>query len=271
VLFFPYLLREYAILRVLEIYSGLYFMKSALVCIALLTGSALTASAITFADSSFSNTLWSGQKISASSTPNTSFTATYFTSFGGRTDVRLVTHTFGLAAPTRSDIYTFHALSTTSYDPAILGALASVSISFNINSDFGGTSGGVLQTAAVLQGSTVFTAVYGVTFTGSGWQFYNAPGLQAANFTSATATNPDFSATGAPIFFGFALGNGSNLGISTSTQTYIDNFSAVATPAPIPEPSSAALALGVAALVATAHRRSRPSKRGSEQKGSWRG
>lgn len=225
--------------------------------VATLMGLQVNAWAVSFADSSFSNSLWSGQKVADLSTPSTTFSADYRTDFGGRTDVRLVSHTFGPLDPTRSDIYSFHGLSTTSYDPAILGALGSVSISFDVNSAMGGTSGGVLRVAAILQGGTVYRAdtFSGIAFAGSGWSAYNAPGIVASGFTSAALTNPDFSASGVPIFFGFLLGNGSSLGVSTSTQTYVDNFSAVATP--IPEPSAAALALGLAALGAAAGRRFR--------------
>jgi hypothetical protein len=212
-----------------------------------LISSAVMASAVTYSDSTFADLLWTGQKLSESSTPSTSFSAGYTGSFDGRTDVRLVTHFFGIADPIRSDIATFHAFSSASYDPASSGALASVSISFNINSATGGTSGGVARVPALVQGGIVYNAVdfAGVTITGTSWQSVTATGLDAGDFASAALANPDFSGAGAPIFFGFVLSNGSSLGAS-STQTYIDNFVAEATP--IPEPSTMAAVLGAAAL-----------------------
>jgi hypothetical protein len=229
-------------------------MGRALILTLGMIGSAVSASAVTFSDSTFANVLWSGQKVSGFSTPSTTFSAGYTGSFSGRTDVRLVTQFFGPADPIRSDIVTFHALTSASYNPAALGALDSVSISFDINSSFGGTSGGVARMPALIQAGTVYAATgsSGVTLTGSGWQSFAATGLNQGNFVSAALTNPDFSASGAPIFFGFALSNGSSLGVSTSSQTYIDNFVAEATP--IPEPSTVAVVLG-SAVLGTAWRR----------------
>jgi len=230
-------------------------MGRTFILIAGIIGSAVTASAVTFSDSTFANVLWSGEKLGDVSTPSTSFSAAYTGSFAGRTDIRLVTHFFGLVDPSRSDISTFHALNSTSYNPASSGALASVSISFNINSATGGTSGGVARVPALAQGGTVYRAAdsAGVTFTGTGWQSVAATGLHAGDFVSTALANPDFSGAGAPIFFGFVLSNGSNLGISTSTQTYIDDFVAEATP--IPEPSTIALLLGAGVLGTACFRR----------------
>lgn len=235
----------------------LFLMQRTLLLAAGLAAASVSASAVTFSDSSFANLLWSGQKVAASSTPSTNFTAGFTSSFGGRSNVRLVTHTFGPADPIRSDITTFHALNAAVLNPAVSGSVTAISISFDINSGFGGTSGGVGRTVAVLQGGTVFTAQgsYATVFTGTGWQSVSLSGLTASSFTSSVLTNPDFSAAGAPIQVGIVLSNGSSLGVSTSSQTYLDNFSTDITA--IPEPAAVATGLGGLALAVAAWRRRR--------------
>jgi hypothetical protein len=159
-----------------------------------------------------------------------------------------VNHSFGPADPVRSDIVSFHGLSAASYAPSIDGAIAEISFSFDVNSGFGGTSGCVGRTAALMQDGIVFVAstVSGVTLTGTGWNTFSAESLTSASFLSPALLNPDFTSSGSTILFGFVLSNGSSIGAPTNSQSYVDNFSLEVTP--VPEPASTGIVLGALVL-----------------------
>src|SRR5678815_2182300 len=64
-----------------------------------------------------------------------------------------------------------------------------------------------------------------ITFPSTAWQSVQLTGLTAGDFSSVSATHPDFSTSGGPMQFGFARSNSNNPGNPTiQTHHGIDNW-----------------------------------------------
>ncbi|MFN7022099.1 MAG: hypothetical protein ACK4WH_12335 [Phycisphaerales bacterium] len=152
-------------------------------------------------------------------------------------------------------VYGFSRYGTTQavgrYDPSVAGAIASVDWSLESLFVSGGDAGGQAVMLGAKQGAIVYAADVGQTGTGAGWVTHGAVGLTEADFQPLNGAAPiDFSASGAPLRFGFIVGN-SGAESFTSVAVY-DNFSV--TLRAVPAPGAAGLA-GVAALGLACRRR----------------
>lgn len=150
------------------------------------------------------------------------------------------------------------------YDPSTFGAILSIDVQYDIREI--SKSGFVLAAAnyrpILSQNSTIFFLPVDDPTT-STWTTHARTNLTNLNWLSGGGANPDFSATGSPIQFGFrallsltCLGPGNCNAISAVTG--IDNFVVTLTtedpPAAIPEPSSLLLALPAALFLVLRHR-----------------
>ena len=151
------------------------------------------------------------------------------------------------------------------YDPAVSGAIGSVSGGFNMNLLAYSASGDVYDAEIVLlQDGTVYTPLklYGLQQVAPGW--YGSPLLFGAGSPVAVDTpaqwqraagsgpaHPDFSAAGSPIQFGVMTGSYFDLGSGTNVGG-LDNWTVSVTSASAstqPEPGAVALVgMGVALL-----------------------
>ena len=152
--------------------------------------------------------------------------------------------------------------SSFTYDPSTAGAIASVDFSLDRYTTF--TAGTVVlsnATAGVLleQGGNFYLdSLVGPAFSAATWQTVATTGLTASSFCLYSFTtnaapdcsqNPDFSASGGVIDFGFraGLGHSNALGTGTFDSNY-DNLSITINT--VPEPSSGwMLITSVTALV----------------------
>ncbi|MFN0012693.1 MAG: hypothetical protein ACKVS8_13730 [Phycisphaerales bacterium] len=143
-----------------------------------------------------------------------------------------------------------HALG---WNPSTQGAITTLDMRVDVNCFNGGTSAAVGFGLVVVQGGSVF---FGPTFTAlsfSGWRTdLQATGLTAASFNSAIATNPDFTAGGSAIAFGFFSSNGTASGVPIASTSGADNFAVVLDV--VPAPGAAAL-LAAAGMVSVRRRR----------------
>lgn len=141
----------------------------------------------------------------------------------------------------------------TRYEPATQGAITSIDWSIDSKwlSGFGGQGQSISLGAK--QGLVVYYADYDITGSSGAWTTHGAVNLLASSFQPLTAGAPiDFSATGAPIRFGFLVGNSGDFAY-TNTVVY-DNFSI--TIHNVPAPAIAGLAM-FTLPIALRHRRHR--------------
>ncbi len=120
-----------------------------------------------------------------------------------------------------------------SYSPATSGALQSLAASVSLAMIDPGES--AWQLVIEQSGRRYFSVPYG-TFPANGtWNARSATGLTAAQFdtnpwvgqpgVASTGQRPDFSATGAPMRFGIAVGNTIPFGTVATLRHGIDSFS----------------------------------------------
>lgn len=141
------------------------------------------------------------------------------------------------------------------YDPSTAGAIASVGLSLDLLEDpaVAGSSGIYM---VLEQAGQLFYNPFSVINNPS-WTTLTVPGLQAADFDTnelnglpeavLDGIQPDFSAGGSPLRFGYALGNTASFGSGTVTHR-ADNWSVTVNP--VPEPAATVLlALGAVASV----------------------
>ena len=132
-------------------------------------------------------------------------------------------------------IYALHTNSAFVVDPSLM-LILSIDFSIDYKNIYYFGQGQSLQ-VGLEQGGDYYRAAYTITGPGgNSWNTYAASSLVASDFTpvvgSGSSGNPDFSASGAPITFGFVTDNSGGNGIRVA----YDNFSATANV--IPEPAS---------------------------------
>ncbi|MGQ0628040.1 MAG: hypothetical protein ACT4PL_08075 [Phycisphaerales bacterium] len=150
------------------------------------------------------------------------------------------------ANPTFSGSYNVHLFTTFVYDPASAGPLTE--LAFTIDSRF--LNGLSAIGFAIEQGGTLWYTGYELNT--SSWATYTHVPAPADFFNlpfGAPATLPDFSASGAPIRFGFYSANGTGGGAGYTNSSVFDNFAVSFVPAP------SAVALGGAGLLLALRRR----------------
>ena len=104
----------------------------------------------------------------------------------------------------------------------------------------------------IVQSGTYYFGTYSIS-TANVWVSRVFLGLTVSDFTKQAGTgplNPDFSASGAAISFGYLTGNGSGvLNAFSSTTSGVDNFIASVNQLSAPEPAAAMIVmLGLAGL-----------------------
>jgi opacity protein-like surface antigen len=134
-------------------------------------------------------------------------------------------------------IYGFSRFGTTTatrYEPAVQGAILSVDYSIDARwlSGAGGDGHSIMFGAK--QGTFVYFADVDITGSSGAWTTHGALGLTAAAFQPLTTGAPiNFSASGAPLRFGFIVGNTAPGGGYTNVVMY-DNFNVTIHNVPAP-------------------------------------
>jgi hypothetical protein len=172
------------------------------------------------------------------------------TAGGDPADYRQVQHFYG--GP--GSIITGHLKSTAVYDPSSQGAISSLGSSFATMLISGGDSLAVLYGPLVYQNGSYYldgSSLTTITPTTDAWVSHAFSGLTSAAFSRASGSggpNPDFSASGGAIQFGYFASNGTGGGRPTATSSGLDNWSASVTA--VPEPTAALLmVVGLLAVV----------------------
>jgi hypothetical protein len=201
------------------------------------------ASIITFSDNTFNPSDWSLTTQTKGAGGNV--TAVQQSSGGNPGAYRQVT--VNVNGSSDSEVYAFNLKNGAMVTPASTGAIISLSYSEDRNTT------GQEYGPAIEQGSNLYYAYAGSGGT-SGWQSNTmtfTPGAATNNLLTAFGTDmsssvhPDFSATGAPMTFGFAAIDNSTASSFTAVSGY-DNWSiGVTTNSPVPEPA------GIGMLVLT--------------------
>lgn len=219
-----------------------------------LTFAAASHADVILSDGTFSSGNWGLETFTANGSGG-SVIASQLTNGGNPGQARSVTNTTG-SGPNNTiyGLHRFGTTTTTRYEPGTQGAIASVnfSIDFAFISGAGGQGHGLMLGAK--QGTIVFGAAATVTGSSSAWSNYNVTGLTAADFTAVSGSgNIDFTASGAPIRFGFITSNSNGSGgTSYFNQIAYDNFNVRIIQ--VPTPGIAPLT-GLAAVALTKRRR----------------
>jgi hypothetical protein len=192
------------------------------------------AATITFSDDTFDDASWTATGIGPGLL---SFTAGQVPTGGNPGSFRQNTLTFNFGF-----VYVVNLGSAFDYDPSLQGAIFSVSASYDVILIGPYAVGYGL---ALLQNGSYYIS-HGSSALGPNW----APGEDlASSFTQISGSGPlipDFSATGAPIEFGYVSMNYDTLpGTTLTSQSGIDNLSIVLNAPPpatgAPEPPSVSL------------------------------
>ena len=136
---------------------------------------------------------------------------------------RIVSDTvFTQGAGQESVIYGFNSFKKANYNPALKGAITSISYSED-SILLAGFGQGEATGAAVLQNGVVYFDT-GLVTASRTWTHQSQAALTAANFTASDLkSHPNFSQTGKPMKFGFYRAN--SAGSQYSITAGIDNFS----------------------------------------------
>ena len=200
-----------------------------------------TGIAITIFDGTFVDSNWTHTKVFDDTGGGATFTTAQVASGGNPGAYQGGSHTWGPGSIYVAHVYTGGG----SYDPSIQGAISSLDFSH----DFEVSSTGHVATALLLEQSGIFfiapSAPPYFDFVGASWT--SASGnFAAADFKALTSSGivqgtPDFSATAAPIEFGYATLNTTSF-TGRVTTWGIDNYSVTVNA--VPEPSALALVGG---------------------------
>ncbi len=150
------------------------------------------------------------------------------------------------------------------YNPSLNGALLSLSFQYDIIeiSKLSISFPAAIYRPLLRQNSTLYFLNVDDIVTTS-WATYARSGLTSSDWLSSGGGNPNFTASGAPIQFGYRAFLTANCTVSTTCPalqavTGIDNFVVTLTtedpPNQIPEPPTAALLIPVALLLLLRHR-----------------
>ncbi len=188
--------------------------------------SAALAQTTTFTDGTFLNADWSvttevlnlGGTVSASQIASGGSPGTY------RRIINTLASAIGQGFS--NTVFGFHARAGALYNPLVSGAITSIDYS---ESSIRLAAGQQACALALIQGGVIY---YGPGFlnpaTLNVWAPTTQTGLVASSFDALApgVQNPDFSAAGGPIQFGFSRGNSTSVGGAGSTLTGgIDNWS----------------------------------------------
>jgi hypothetical protein len=228
--------------------------------LALILSPEVTRAAVTFTDGTFTNADWTVTTDTDANGTGTSSGAQLAT--GGNPgefrQVSVVVQPAQIGA-VFSTVVGYHQKTSAVYNPATQGAIVSVDYSEDaMNISGGGQATGVAlrQNGVIYAGPTLITS-------GSGWLGYPQSGLSANQFNDidnfqSGGLHPDFSATGAPITFGFFRAQSARF--NSTSMVGIDNWSVTVNQ--IPEPGSLATA---ACLLSALWRKPRNGQKGHRE------
>jgi len=174
-----------------------------------------------FCDVDFLDANWTSTKIlDTTGGSSATFVAGQVTTGGNPGAFRHVEHTFGAGA-----IRVAHVRAGAIYDPSVSGPIQRVDYSYDLQHIT--ALGAVRYTLVLVQGGAYYANV--ATFDdvfGATWLSFARQGLVAGDFSLVAGVgpaNPDFSATGGPIQFGYASSNSAGGGMTTK-DSGIDNW-----------------------------------------------
>ncbi len=144
--------------------------------------------------------------------------------------------------PASQGVTVGHLLTSAVYDPSVQGAIDT--IEFRLDARLFAVSGGqgVFTGILVEQGGQYYRFDYAPLSGPGGWISFATPPTDgqtiASQFNGIGFTgDPNFSATGAPLTFGFFVSTGGNNANTTASQT-IGNDNLLISITPVPEPST---------------------------------
>ena len=212
---------------------------------------------VSFFDGTFNDADWTAAKfIDTTAGASATFTAAQVATGGNPGSYRNTDMNFTLGA-----IGVAHLSNSSTYDPTTQGAVSTIDFSYDLlvtNPHV--PNAAVRYDILLVQGGVRYaTTFFGDLITAPpGWTHFSHPSLTASDFIDYASggfgtANPNFSAAGGLIEFGYVTRN-SSTGATVTTHSGIDNWNlAVHT---VPEPSTAAsLAFGAASLLALRRRR----------------
>lgn len=230
-------------------------MKTVIAAALLLAGVSATsrANVIVFSDGNF-NTGWSDIAVSINNTTSHTFITSNPSSGGAPGFYRQEIHTAtrDTNAPSLAGLQWFAANSAANYNPSVEGAITSINVSYdliNLNLPVPGfTNVNVGYGVGVEQGGRYYRAYFG-DIGGSAWTSFSHLNLTSASFQEVLpggpyphigfSSQPNFSATGSNLRFGYWILNGISGSIAGTTG--IDNWNVTITNE-APEPATFAIA-----------------------------
>ncbi|MBN8281453.1 MAG: hypothetical protein J0M16_12660 [Gammaproteobacteria bacterium] len=234
----------------------LRFHRSRLAVVLLAASGALAlsgparAATIEFFDGTFADADWTVAKIS-DNTPGAgaSFTATQVATGGNPGEYREVIHVYGLGS-----IIVGYLRNAATFDPSVSGSIVSLAYSYDTQR-LQLNTGAVAYTPVIFQNNTWYGLPAYDTTTNQAWTSFGLSGLTAASFIARVGSGPaapDFSATGAPMVFGYLSANtNTNAAVTATRSAGIDNWRVEVTTANVPLPAGGwLLATGVVAIAA---------------------
>ena len=175
---------------------------------------------ITFTDGTFQNGDWTKSVIN--STNGATDSVAQVSAGGNPGAYRFMEHDL----PPSSSISVFHSMNVATYTPKTEGPIVALNYSedqIEFNPPFPGATIGAQP--AIQQDGVLYLGP-DFTFGTTSWATATRNGLAATDFISLTNTNPDFTATGNQILFGYLRSNtNTDPESSETTQHGIDNFS----------------------------------------------
>ena len=190
---------------------------------------AQTPAGVLFSDDGFLNQDWTASMVlDRNQGQAATFSAIQELAGGNPGSYRFTVHDLG---PGPSDMGVAHLKVGAVYDPTIYGPISTFSFSFDVRAFDNGQSQGIWYHALLSQSGTNYYCAAGKLATLNSWVNYTTGNLGASDFRPVTGGDgfPDFSATAAPIQFGFFSYNGIISGMS-HTESGIDNWSVTVSP-----------------------------------------
>ena len=211
------------------------------------------------ADGTFNNADWTAAKVVDTTSGATATFAAAQVGSGGNPSAYRMTDMIYF----QGTVEVSHLSTPSVYNPAASGAINSINYTYDLietDPPFQGAQVGYFLLLS--QGGTLYGSSQEDFVQAASWSTFGASGLTSADFGNVTATgffgtsHPDFSASGAPIDFGYLTGNTAMSARTTATHSGIDNFSVTANT--VPEPT----AIGIATLAFLTLGMRRPQKWG---------
>jgi hypothetical protein len=196
-------------------------------------------------DGTFNNSDWSAALLQNAG-GTASFTAGQVPTGGNPGAYREVHHTYG-----GGNITVTHTYTPVTYDPATQGAIGSIDYSWDLWQDSPSVGPGaqVAYRVMVKQGGVFFgSEPQDLINNNATWRHFFRTGLVATDFERIVGpgpNNPDFSAAGGVLQFGYMSRNTNPIGGTSMRTSGVDNWSMTVhqATAAVPEPAALTLAL----------------------------